>query len=94
MVRWATWNVRVDTYWNAFFHYQLLELNFNASPRHMNTKMFIVFDSWQSVEHDIRTNMEMDSKPKIATTWAINTIWPIEDVVGPFKVVGKAYLPW
>ncbi len=45
------------------------------------------------MEHDIRTNMEMDSKPKIATTWAINTIWPIEDVVGPFKVVGKAYLP-
>jgi hypothetical protein len=41
------------------------------------------------VEHDIRTNMEMDSKPKIA----INTVWPIEDVVGPFKVVGKAYLP-
>jgi hypothetical protein len=35
--------------------------------------------------------MEMDSKPKIATTFAINTVWPIEDVVGPFKVVGKAY---
>jgi hypothetical protein len=35
--------------------------------------------------------MEMDSKPKIATTLAINTVWPIEDVVGPFKVVGKAY---
>jgi hypothetical protein len=45
------------------------------------------------VEHDIRTNMEMDSKPKIATTLAINIVWPIEDVVGPFKVVGKTYLP-
>ncbi len=56
----------------------------------MNTKMFIGFDSWQSGEHDIRINMEMDSKPKIATTLAINIVWPIEDVVGPFKVVGKA----
>jgi hypothetical protein len=25
---------------------------------------------------------------------AINIVWPIEDVVGPFKVVGKTYLPW
>lgn len=33
----------------------------------------------------------MDSKPKIATTLAINIVWPIEGVVGPFKVVGKAY---
>lgn len=35
--------------------------------------------------------MEMNSKPKIATTLAINTVWLIEDVVGPFKVVRKAY---
>jgi hypothetical protein len=81
---WVALNVRFDTYWNAFSHYQLLELNFNASPRHMNTKMFIGIDSWKSEEHDIRTNMEMDSKPKIATTLVLNIVWPIEDVLGPF----------
>jgi hypothetical protein len=50
----------------------------------MNTKMFIGIDSWKSEEHDIRTNMEMDSKPKIATTLVLNIVWPIEDVLGPF----------